>query len=184
MVGIPLVYRWMWETLTCSRADCPHSGIQCDCPVTHSLLLFSKNVCGFHVHFTYTWGISFFAFISVELGIIVLNCSNRWLLRKDKLLFTVLVTGCFTRLAKSFRASSQLSWTANYILVNVTFLRGIYLFILLSSLRLEHGQRGPWAWKAELLGSHIDSDRHMALTSLFRHMEHLVQESSRQPASI
>lgn len=28
------------------------------------------------------------------------------------------------------------------------------------------------------------TDRHMALTSLFRHMEHLVQESSRQPASI
>lgn len=165
MVGIPLVYRWMWETLTCSRADRPHSGIQCDCPVTHSLLLFSKNVCGFHVHFTYTWGIFFFAFILVELGIIVLNCSNRWLLHKDKLLFTVLVTGCFTRLAKSFRASSQLSWTANYMLGKCHFPpRYLFIyFVVIPAVRtwsagtMSMKSRTPWQphWLWQTHGSNI-----------------------------
>ena len=165
-------------------ADCPHSGIQYDCPVAHSLLLFSKNVCGFHVHFTYTWGILCFAFILVELGIFVLKCSNRWCLHRDKFLFIVFVTGCFTRLAKSFRASSQLSWTANYMVGKCHFPPRYLLIYCIVIPVVRTRSAGTRSMKSRTPWQTHDSNKHTALTSLFRNMEHLVQESSRQPVSI
>lgn len=64
--------------------------------------------------------------------------------------------------------------------MSLSFDSFIYLF-LLSSQRLEHpGQWGPRAWKAELLGRLMTAME----TSLFRHVEHLAQDSSRQPVSI
>ena len=91
---------------------------------SHSFPVFQKCLwtsCAFHVYLRD-------AFSLVELGFFVLKCSNCWFLHRDKLLFIVPATGCFTRLAKSVCTASQLSRTANYTVGKCHF-PPRYLFI-------------------------------------------------------